>query len=165
MINLMFRRSSPTAVFLACGIAIWVHLAGALAADGYLSFARFDPKVEIDIEDGEIDMTVQFTLGSGNNGIDIAAEPLQLHVTGGGRGYAVTIPPGSFKAAKNGRYAYLGTVERVKIVAELRPLGPNAYELELETEGANLNGFANPVTVNLIIGDDGGSRSVRAKIE
>jgi hypothetical protein len=35
----------------------------------------------------------------------------------------------------------------------------------VQTEGANLKGFANPVTVSLTIGDDGGGRTVRAKIE
>lgn len=157
------QRGYATAVLLASCLALWRLC--AIAAEGYQAFALFDPKVEIDIEDGEIDVTAQFTLASGSNGIDIAAEPLHLHVTGGGRSYAVTIPAGSFKTAKNGRSAYVGTIERVKIIAELRTLRTNAYELELETEGANLNGFANPVTVNLIIGDDGGSRSVRAKIE
>ncbi len=157
------QRRYAAAIVLASCLALW--RVGAIAAEGYQPFAIFDPKVEIDIEDGEIDITAQFTLGSTSNGIDIAVEPLQLHVTGGGRIYAVTIPPGSFKTAKNGRSAYLGTIDRVKIVAELRPLRKNIYELELETEGANLKGFANPVTVTLIIGDDGGSRSVRAKIE
>ena len=159
------QRSYATAIRLALCLAVWGTIACAIAAEGYQPFALFDPKVEIDIEDGEIDMTAQFTLGSASNGIDIAAESLQLHVTGGSRSYAVTIPAGSFKTAKNGRSAYLGTIERVKIIAELRPLRANVYELELETEGANLTGFANPVTVMLIIGDDSGSRSVRARIE
>lgn len=159
------QRGYAKTILLASCLAACGTIACAIAAEGYQPFALFDPKVEIDIEDGEIDMTAQFTLGSASNGINIAAEPLQLHVTGGGRSYAVTIPTGSFKTAKNGRSAYLGTIERVKIIAELRPLRANVYELELETEGANLTGFANPVTVMLIIGDDGGSRSVRARFE
>lgn len=165
MANFILQRSYPAVILLASLLAVWGYIVGAVAAEGHQPFALFDPKVEIDIEDGEIDMTAHFTLGSGSNGIDIATEPVQLRVSGGGRTYAVAIPAGSFKTAKNGRFVYLGTIERVKIVAELRPVRPNTFELELETEGANLNGFANPVTVNLIVGDDGGSRTVRAKIE
>jgi hypothetical protein len=40
-----------------------------------------------------------------------------------------------------------------------------AFEFEIEGERVNLRGVANPVTVNLAIGDDSGSRSVSAKIE
>ncbi len=146
-------------LFMACGT-----MGGATAAD-YQPFAVFNPEIDIDIEDGEIDLTARFTLGNASNGIDIAAEPLQLRVTSGGRSYGLTIPAGSFKTAQNGRSAYLGTIERVKIIAALRPLRPGVYELSLETEGANLNGFANPLTVDLTIGDDGGSRTIRARIE
>jgi hypothetical protein len=35
----------------------------------------------------------------------------------------------------------------------------------VETAGANLKGFSNPVTVNLTIGDDGSSKTVKAEIE
>lgn len=165
MANFILQRSYLAVILLASLLAVCGYIVGAIAAEGHQPFALFDPKVEINIEDGEIDMLATFTLGNSSNGIDIATEPLQLRVTGGGRTYSVTIPPGSFKAAKNGRFAYLGTIERVKIVADLRPLRPNTFEIELETEGANLNGFVNPVAVNLNIGDDGGSRTVRAKIE
>jgi len=162
---LIHQQRCRAVILLAAYLGAHGYVAAVIAADGYQPFAVFNPQVEIDIEDGEVDMTAAFTLASGSNGIDMAKDPVQLRVSGGGRTYSVTIPAGSFKADKNGRFVYLGTIERVKIMAELRPLRPNTYELELETEGANLNGFANPVTVNLIIGDDGGSRTVRAKIE
>jgi len=53
----------------------------------------------------------------------------------------------------------------VKLDASIRPARNGAFEFEVETEGANLKGFANPVTVSLTIGDDGGSRTVKAEIE
>jgi hypothetical protein len=53
----------------------------------------------------------------------------------------------------------------VKLTGSIRPSRGGGFELEAETEGANLKGFANPVTVNLMIGDDHGGRAVSAKIE
>ncbi len=49
----------------------------------------------------------------------------------------------------------------MKLDASIRPARNGAFEFEVETEGANLKGFANPVTVSLTIGDDGGSRTVK----
>jgi hypothetical protein len=77
----------------------------------------------------------------------------------------MTIPAGSFKADKSGGFKFQGTINRVRLEASIRPLRGGAFEFEAETEGANLKGMANPVTVSLTIGDDGGSRAVRAKIE
>ena len=63
------------------------------------------------------------------------------------------------------RFTFHGTINRVKLEASIRPLRDGAFAFEVQTEGANLKGFANPVTVSLTIGDDGGSRTVKAKIE
>jgi hypothetical protein len=53
----------------------------------------------------------------------------------------------------------------MKLEASIQPFRSGAFEFAAETEGANLKGFANPVTVSLTIGDDSGRRVVRAKIE
>jgi len=139
--------------------------AGVLAAEAYRPFALFSTTVDIDFEDGEVDMLATFTLSNGSNGIAPATDRVQLVVSGGGRSYSATLPPGSFKSDKQGRFAYVGTVDRVKIVGLIRTLGPNRYEFEFETEGADLNGIVNPITVTLVIGGHGGSKTVRAKIE
>lgn len=138
---------------------------GVFAAETYRPFATFNVQVEIDIEDGEIDMLATFALGAGNNGFDPAKEAVSLQVTGGSGAYSVTIPAGSFKVEKGGAFKFQGAINRVKFDASIRPARNGAFEIELETEGANLKGFANPVTLTLIIGDDGGSRIVRAEIE
>jgi hypothetical protein len=51
------------------------------------------------------------------------------------------------------------------MLVSIRPLRDGAFELEIEGDRVNLKGVANPVAVSLTIGDDGGSASVRAKIE
>jgi hypothetical protein len=153
------------AIFLISMLGYFSGAAGVFAAEAHQPFAAFNANVEIDIEDGEIDMTATFTPGAGSNGFDLAKEAVSLQVTGGTGAYSVTIPAGSFKADRGGAFKLLGTINRVKIDASVRPLRGGAFEFEVETEGANLKGFSNPVTVSLTIGDDGGTRSVRAKIE
>lgn len=51
------------------------------------------------------------------------------------------------------------------MLAAIRPVRAEIFEFELGTERAKLVGMSNPVTVSLAVGDDSGSRSVRAKIE
>ncbi len=138
---------------------------GLCAAQAHRPFAAFNVKVEIDIEDGEVEVWSNFTLGGGSNGLDLPTKTVSLEVKGGTGAYSAIIPSGSFKKDGSGRFAFQGTINRVKLAASIRPLRDGAFEFEVQTEDANLKGFANPVTVSLTIGDDGGSRTVRAKIE
>ena len=157
-------RSFCAAVFLT---AILCYFGGeeCVAAEAPQPFAAFNTKVEIDIEDGEIDIMATITLSAGSNGLDLAKDMVSLELKGGKGAYSVTIPAGSFKKDNGGGFKFQGTINRVKLAASIRPLSGGGFELEAETEGANLKGFANPVTVNLTIGDDGGSKTVSAKIE
>jgi hypothetical protein len=164
---------SPKSARLFCTTFVLILIVGyfsgpqdVFAGEAQHPFATFNlNKMDIDIEDGEIDMLATFTLGAGSNGIDLAKEAVSLQVTGRSGAYSVTIPAGSFKAERGGAFKYLGTINRVKLDAAFRPLAGGGFEFEVETAGANLKGFSNPVTVSLTIGDSGGSRTVRAEIE
>lgn len=137
---------------------------GVFGADPPQPFADLKADVDLDIEDGEFEVMATFTLGKGSNGVNLPAETVSLQVTGGTAAFTVTIPAGSFKKDKNG-FNFQGTVNRVRMITAIRPLPNNVFEFEIEGERVNLKGVANPVTVSLTIGDDGGSRSFRAKIE
>lgn len=136
----------------------------ALAGEAQQPFAAFEADVDIDIEDGELELMTTFTLAPGSNGIDPLKETLSLQLKGGSGAYSVTIPAGSFKKDRSG-FTFHGTIDRVRTTASIRPSRADAFQFELENERANLKGFANPVTVSLTIGDDGGSQTVKAKIE
>ena len=151
------------AIFL---IAILSYFSEAIGASASHPFATFNfRKMDLDIEDGEVDMLVTFTLGAGSNGIEPAKEAVSLQVTGGAGAYSVTLPAGSFKADRSGAFRFQGIINKVKLDATVRPMPGGAFQFEIITEGANLKGFANPVTVSLTIGDDGASRTVKAEIE
>lgn len=159
------RRMFYAVVALTLLLRCFGGAEGVFAAEAQQPFAAFKAKVEIDIEDGEVEVTATFTLGAGSNGLDLPREAVGLQVTGGTGAFSVSFPAGSFKMDKTGGFTFRGTINRVKLEASIRPLRDGAFQFEAETEGANLKGLANPVTVRLIIGDDGGSRAVRAKIE
>jgi hypothetical protein len=136
-----------------------------VAAETHRPFGNFKPDVDLDIEDGEFELQIDFTLGPGNNGLDPATEPVILEVKGGKAAFSVTLPAGSLKKNKDGQFGYQGTINKVNILASLQPLRDGAFRLEIEGERVNLKGVANPVTVGLTIGNDAGSTVVKAKIE
>lgn len=152
-------------VYLTSMLCLFGGGEGAFAAEVQQPFAAFAAEVDLDIEDGEIEVLATFTLGAGSNGLDLPKETVTLRLAGGTAAFSVTIPAGSFKKDGSGGFTFQGTINRVRLVASIRPLRPGAFEFEIEGERANLKGVANPVTVSLTIGDDGGSRSVKAKIE
>ena len=137
----------------------------AFGAEVLRPFASFNARVEMDIEDGEVEVWASFTPATGSNPLDLSAEAVTLQVKGGTAAYAVTIPAGSFKKDKSGGFSFQGTIDRVKLETAIRPARDGGFDFEIQTEGANIKGAANPVTVNLTIGDRGGSKTVRAKIE
>ena len=106
-------------------------------------------------------MKATFTLGTSSNGIDPLTEDVSLQVGT----FSTTIPAGSFKKDKKGRFTFEGTINSVKLEVQITPLGGNAFEFKAEGEHTNLHGIANPVTVNLTIGNDGGITLVTAKFE
>ena len=100
-----------------------------------------------------------FTLGQGSNGINPLTEPVTLQVGSS----TVTIPPGSFKAVGFSFY-FTGTVLGVQLEVGITPTGAKQYAFAAAAQGANLTGTANPVTVNLTIGNNTGTVSVNALI-
>jgi hypothetical protein len=171
-VNFLSARSSKSVLVFCAAFSVATILfrcggaEGVFAAEALQPFATFTTReVDIDIEDGEIEVLASFTLAPGSNGLNVPKEAVSLQVTGGTAAYSVTMPAGSFKMSKNGEFNFLGTINGVKIIASIRSSRAGAFEFEVETERANVKGIANPVTISLSIGDDGGSRTVRAKIE
>jgi hypothetical protein len=155
----MFRRIIFAALF-----SFYFGVTGLFAAEPH-SFANFSAKVEIDIEDGEVEVWANFQLAAGSSGIDPAKEDVTLQLTGGSGAYSVTLPAGSFKAGRSGEFSFKGTINKVKMISAIRISKGGGYEFEIQTEGASLKGFSNPVALRLRIGDDAGNATVKAKIE
>jgi len=138
---------------------------GLSGSEANVPFAAFKPDVDLDIEDGEFEIKIVFALGPGSNGINPPAETVSLRVNGGSAAFLITIPPGSFKKDRNVHFTFQGTIDKVRMLASIRPLRDGTFEFEADGDRVNLKGVANPVAVSLTIGDDSRSTAVRAKIE
>ena len=138
-----------------------------------LPFADFRAKAEIKLLartaaiDDRFEVKAVFTLGAGNDGIDLLTDDVTLRIGA----FAITIPGGSFrfvpaKKRNPAHFEFEGRIGGVKLEAKITPLAPaGKFEFEAEGKRANLSGAANPVTVALTIGEDDGGAAVKAKIE
>ena len=126
------------------------------------AFATFRPKVEIELSPGanndSFEVEGSFTLGAGA-GIAPLTEDLTLKVGP----YSTTIPAGSFKQ-KKGRFKFRGVIDGVRLTAKIQPRARGGFKFEAEGKCAELTGTVNPVTVELTIGEDVGSATVKADI-
>ena len=102
-----------------------------------------------------------FTLGTGNNGINLLTETVSFKIGN----LNVKVPAGSFRKVSSTLFAYVGTINKVKVEATIKLLGNNRYSFQAAGVGYNFNGLTNPVTVDLGIGDDKATTSVNAVIK
>ncbi len=126
------------------------------------AFATFKPEVEIKLPRGanndSFEVEAFFTLGAGA-GIAPLTEDLTLKVGP----YSTTIPAGSFKEKKRG-FKFKGVIDGVRVAARIQPRARGGFKFEAEGRCADLTGTVNPVTVELTIGEDVGSATVKADI-
>jgi len=137
-------------------------LSVAIAAQSTVPFAAFTLKAEITLgPPGAFEVKGNFTLGAGSNGINPLTEDVKLQVGT----FSTTIPAGSFQQDPRGRFKFEGVISGVSLEVQIVPLGGNDFEFKAEAQGADLSGIVNPVTVELTIGDDGGSTTVTAEFD
>jgi hypothetical protein len=102
-----------------------------------------------------------FTLDAGNNGINPVKEAVTFKIGN----FSTTIPAGSFRKLSKLVYAYVGTINKVKLEATITSLGNNRYAFQAAGIGVDFSAITNPVKVDLSIGDDRGTTSVIAIIK
>jgi len=137
---------------------IVVTTAKQLVASFITPFSRLSSKVEVGSTTFEI--LTPFTLGSNNDGFNPTSEDVSFSLGPLG----VTIPAGSFRRNNKGFYEFAGTVNGISLDAIIKPTS-TGYSLQIDGSRANLNGFVNPMTVTVQIGNDGATAVVTAEIQ
>jgi hypothetical protein len=149
----------------------------AIVSSSSTAFKKFEATAEID-EDRKTSFRVAgfFTLVEGSDGIDPLTEEVQLKVGS----FSATIPAGSFKEIGKHTFKFEGTINGadLKITIDAvearrfedrhfhgKRVDSNEYLFTAEGKGKILAGIANPVTIALAVGDEGGSTSVKADID
>ena len=103
-------------------------------------------------------LDANFTLGITSAGINPLTEPVSLTVGS----YSATIPAGSFKQLTGDGYYYLGTINKVRLMVTIVPLGGNRFQLMAAALPVRL-AKSNPVAVFITIGNNSGNAQVTAR--
>lgn len=98
----------------------------------------------------------EFTLDQFGNGIDPLTEEVKVIVGSS----SLTIPSGSFVADAS-EFEFVGTIGDVNVKMEIEELHIDAFKFEVEAEGIDLTNTANPVRIDLSVGDDVGTADIR----
>ncbi|MHB8545246.1 MAG: Ig-like domain repeat protein [Nitrosotalea sp.] len=125
-----------------------------------ISFSSFTAKVHIEDNYTHFELKSKFTLGTGSSGINPVTDNVSLQVGT----FSTTVPSGSFKHDDK-QYKFEGVINGVHIETSIKSLGSNTFELKAEAEHANMTGTANPVSVQVTIGNNSGTATVNAKID
>ena len=134
----------------------------AIAGQSTVPFAAFTLEAEIALGPlGAFEVKGNFTLGEGSNGINPLTEDVKLQVGT----FSTTIPAGSFHQDHRGRFKFEGVINGVSLEVQIVPLGGNDFQFKAEAQGADMMDIVNPVSVELTIGDDGGSATVTAAFD
>ena len=111
-------------------------------------------------------MKATFTLDTASDGINPLTEEVRLAIGT----FTTTLPAGSFKfkpakpdkkgkPGKPAEFVFEGVVNGVQLEIKIIVLANNRFEFKAEGKGTDLSRVTNPVTVNLVIGDDSGTTS------
>jgi hypothetical protein len=122
-----------------------------------VSFARFEAAAAIDVRHGAFAVAGTFTLGAAGNGIAPLTESVRLRVGT----FQESIPGGSFRPNGFGGFQFRGVRNGVSLIVTVQRLLGQRYAFSAVGWDANLTGTANPVTIQLVVGDDTGSDAVR----
>lgn len=100
------------------------------------------------------------SLGTGSTGIAPDKQPVSL-VLGS---FSTVIPAGSFRKSKSGTYMFAGVINGVSLEFTIASAGSRSFGFHIEAAKANLAGTTNPVSLELLIGDNGGTTQINADI-
>ncbi len=103
-----------------------------------------------------------FTLGKGNNGIDPIVEDVIVNV---GSSSIVIAAPYSFEEEKAGVFKYKGIINSTDVEMEIKTKDYVTYNFKVKVKNVDLTDTANPVDVELNVGDDTGKTNIRLKGE
>ena len=122
-----------------------------------IPFATFSAFPELSPKQGAFAVGGEFTLGRGGT-VDLSSNSVTLRLGS----FSTTIPAGSFQ--EFGVYVYEGTINGVHLIAAIQPFNTTHFAYGISASGATGLPTANPITVELTVGDNSGTASVKGVI-
>ena len=130
----------------------------------FADFTIVDADIEFDTNftvDDSFKVEGQFTLEGTSNGIDPLSEDVVVTVGTS----VVTIPAVSFTEDEPGSFEFEGPINGADVKMEIEQIFGVTFQFKVEAETIDLTDTANPVDVELVIGDDSGTTTVRLEGE
>ena len=94
-----------------------------------------------------------FTLGRNSTGIDPVTQQVTLRIDT----FAVTIPANKFNLLTDGTFRFAGTINKVKYLVTIKPLGSNSFKLSAKGTGQDLSTLGKQVPIALTVGGNTGA--------
>lgn len=125
-----------------------------------ITFKHFYSKAKIKLgpqaNDDNFDMWSTFVLGDNSDGIDPPSDSVNLRVGA----FSISIPAGSFRKNKNKQFKFKKIINGVALRLTIVPFDKKSFEFQVGVKHANLARTADPIKMQFIIGNDGGSTIV-----
>lgn len=125
--------------------------------DGVLkSFEHFSAHAEVEPAKKEFEVNGSFLLASNSTGIDPINQEVSLQVGP----FSTIIPAGSFRKQGSGSFHFEGIVNGVQMQVSIRSTAYGDFRFRAKGRKADLVGTTEPLTIRLIVGDNGGKATV-----
>jgi hypothetical protein len=145
---------------LGCGVVFKLAGTGFVTAMPFLAF-NATLRLDIDAKPTKDSFALEssFTLSSSAPAIDPLTQAVAFQVGP----FSASIPKGSFKQS-GPLFTFVGVINGVNVQALIAPTGTLRYAFAAAAEHPDLTGTKNPVPVTLTVGNDSGTKSVKALI-
>src|SRR5205823_11812904 len=109
----------------------------------------------------EFRVTGDFTLGTNSSGFNPAGDSFSVQVGP----FSLVIPAGSLTKDDKLGFSFHGQIAGASVAIKLIQHSPTQFGFKIEADGVDLSGTANPVSVQILAGNNSGSQESRLKGE
>ena len=127
-----------------------------------VSFATLTAEAEISTGSRpRFELRGTFAPGSGGGDVSPDVQPVTVALGS----FSASIPAGSFRKHRDGIYSFEGKANGVHLEFRIARSAHGSFRFNVEGDGAaSLTGPTNPVTIELLIGGNGGMTQITAEI-
>ena len=152
-VNSTLCQDVVLSVETASGLSWDKSKSDSLQTSAQVAFADFKVVVEPDEKELELDVKGTFTLGQGNDGINLFKEKTAIKVGS----MSVLILPNSFKQGSRGKAEFQKLIDCTYWDLFIRAASKDTFEFHLELQGVKEPATIKPADIVLTIGNDSGA--------
>ncbi len=153
-------------VFVTIFAIVLFFIGSAVSADlisikfSDLTINKVKIKFQNEANNDKLEIKGGFKLGQGSNGITPLLDGVVIIL-----GTSTIIIPANSFVEKMDKITFQGIINSVNVEMEIQEVYMGRFEFKIKAKHIQLNGIANPVNIELFIGDDTGKAIVKLKGE